>query len=326
MCVAERRMISSKIICSDAFIEMPHSTQSLYIQFIMEADDDGFLNRPKRVMRTIEATEADLNLLFEKRFILGFPNGVVVIKHWRIHNQIRKDRYTPTQYQDEFNSLEIKPDSAYTEKDGANMVDSLATTWQPLGNHLATKVRLGKDSIGKDSKEIVENYDSSESEAPIMVDSKSFLQVDYQQIVDMYNSICTSFPSIRSLSDARKKAIKARLNTYTVEDFRTVFENAEASSFLKGSNDRNWTATFDWLIKDSNMAKVLEGNYADKGSRYTRTEKKPGWMMQPSLELGKAELDAIQRVLNESDPDVQQEAEEMQRRMQEKYGRKVATL
>ena len=150
-------------------------------------------------------------------------------------------------------------------------------------------------------------------------------RVDCQQIADLYNSICVSFPSLRTLSDSRRKAIKARLNTYSLEDFRTVFENAEASSFLKGSNDRNWTATFDWLIKDSNMAKVLEGNYADKGNRYTRTEKKPGWMMQPSLELGKAELDAIQRVLNESDPDVQQEAEEMQRRMQEKYGRKVAT-
>lgn len=85
-----------------------------------------------------------------------------------------------------------------------------------------------------------------------------------QEIVDMFNSICTSFPSVRSLSDARRKAIKARLNTYTIEDFQQCFENAEASSFLKGSNNRNWTATFDWLIKDTNMAKVLDGNYADK--------------------------------------------------------------
>ena len=87
---------------------------------------------------------------------------------------------------------------------------------------------------------------------------------DYNQIVEMFNSICTSLPSVRSLSEARKKAIKARLTTYTVDDFRQCFENAEASSFLKGSNNRNWTATFDWLIKDTNMAKVLDGNYADK--------------------------------------------------------------
>lgn len=88
-------------------------------------------------------------------------------------------------------------------------------------------------------------------------------KIDYQQIIDLFNTICTSFPSVRSLSDARKKAIKARLNTYTVDDFKICFENAEASSFLKGGNNRNWTANFDWLIKDSNMAKVLDGNYND---------------------------------------------------------------
>lgn len=88
-------------------------------------------------------------------------------------------------------------------------------------------------------------------------------KTDYQQIIDLFNTICKSFPSVRSLSDARRKAIKARLNTYTVDDFKQCFENAEASSFLKGGNNRNWTATFDWLIKDQNMAKVLDGNYND---------------------------------------------------------------
>lgn len=92
-------------------------------------------------------------------------------------------------------------------------------------------------------------------------------KTDYQQIVDMFNSICVSFPSVRSLSTARKRAIKARLNTYTVDDFKQCFENAEASSFLKGGNDRNWTATFDWLIKDTNMAKVLDGNYSSKKAK-----------------------------------------------------------
>ena len=94
-------------------------------------------------------------------------------------------------------------------------------------------------------------------------------RTDYQQIIDLFNTICISFPSVRSLSDARKKAIKARLNTYTVDDFKQCFENAEASAFLKGSNQRNWTANFDWLIKDSNMAKVLDGNYNDVKSTGT---------------------------------------------------------
>ena len=102
-------------------------------------------------------------------------------------------------------------------------------------------------------------------------------KTDFQSVVDLYHEICVSFPSVRSLSDARKKAIKARLNTYKLEDFRTVFENAEASSFLKGSNDRNWSANFDWLIADKNMAKVMEGNYADK-PKGGRKEIVPHWM------------------------------------------------
>lgn len=89
-------------------------------------------------------------------------------------------------------------------------------------------------------------------------------KIDYKGIVDTFNEICVSFPSVRSISDARKKAIRARLKTYTVDDFKTLFEKAEASSFLKGKNSSNWSATFDWLIKDSNMAKVLDGNYDDK--------------------------------------------------------------
>lgn len=89
-------------------------------------------------------------------------------------------------------------------------------------------------------------------------------KIDYKGIVATFNSVCVSFPSVRALSDARKKAIKARLNNYSVEDFGTLFEKAEASSFLKGKNSNNWSATFDWLIKDANMAKVLDGNYDDK--------------------------------------------------------------
>ena len=89
----------------------------------------------------------------------------------------------------------------------------------------------------------------------------------YQEIMDMYNEICVSYPSIRNLSDARKKAIKARLKTYDLNDFRLLFYKAEESDFLKGKNKNNWSATFDWLICDSNMAKVLDGNYENKKSQ-----------------------------------------------------------
>lgn len=308
--MAERRMLSSKIICSDAFIEMPHAAQCLYIQFNMDADDDGFLNSPIRVMRTVCATQEDMEVLLAKRFVLRFPNGVIVIKHWRIHNQIRKDRYTPTQYQKEFNTLIIRDDGAYTEKEKEDVVDTLATTWQPDGNQTATQYRLGKDSIGKLSIEEGETSDSDESENP----------PSYQQIVDLYHSICKSFPSVRSVSDARKKAIRARLNTYTLDDFRTVFENAEASSFLKGKNDRNWQATFDWLLKDANMAKVLEGNYADKPGRYGRKEKLPGWFNSGERTLDDDEVRAIQQMMSEED---QAEADQLRKELEASFGRKA---
>ena len=88
-------------------------------------------------------------------------------------------------------------------------------------------------------------------------------KVNYKQIQDLYNEICISFPKCNILSENRKKSIRARLNTYTVEDFKKVFNMAEQSDFLKGKNNRDWNANFDWIIKDSNFAKILDGNYAN---------------------------------------------------------------
>ena len=226
-------MFAKTIIDSDAFLDMPLSTQVLYFHLSMRADDDGFINNPKKIQRMIGAMEDDLKLLIAKNFIIPFESGVVVIKHWKIHNYIRNDRYKETVYQEEKALLATKDNKTYT-------------FGIPDDNQMDTQDRLGKDRLGEDSI------------------GKDRERVDYQLIVDMYNDTCVSFPKLKSLSDSRKKAIKARLRTYTVDDFKALFEKAEASSFLKGSNDRNWSANFDWLIKDSNMAKVLEGNYDDK--------------------------------------------------------------
>lgn len=147
-------------------------------------------------------------------------------------------------------------------------------------------------------------------------------RVDCQQIADLYHSICKSFPKIRSLSDARKKAIKARLKNYRLEDFQTLFENAENSSFLKGT-DGGWKASFDWLIKEANMLKVLEGNYADKGKTFGRKEKVPGWLNKP-FEMGKEEEDAIYRMMGipHEDASETEEAEQLRRELQASFGRK----
>ena len=143
-------------------------------------------------------------------------------------------------------------DLAYDPLDNDTYV--LAGDLQPLDNQMTTKChtedRLGKDSIGK----------SSLSKDRLSKDKE---RVDYQQIADMYNDTCVSLPRLTRLSDSRKNAIKAGLRRYSIEDFQKLFTMAEESSFLKGQNKRSWSANFDWLIRDSNMAKVLDGNYVD---------------------------------------------------------------
>ena len=133
--MAEKRMFTQKIIDSDAFLDMPLTTQALYFHLNMRADDDGFINNPKRIQRTIGASDDDLRLLIAKRFLICFDSGVIVIKHWRMHNTLRKDRYSPTQYQEELKTLDVKDNNSYTEK----RKDSLPETeWQPVGNQMAT--------------------------------------------------------------------------------------------------------------------------------------------------------------------------------------------
>lgn len=160
--------------------------------------------------------------------------------------------------------------------------------------------------------------EDKEEEKDIEIELEKEEKISCQQIVDLFHSICKSYPKIRSLSEARKKAINARLKNYSLEEFETVFKNAEESSFLKGSNDRNWSANFDWLIADKNMAKVLEGNYADKQSRYGRKEKVPGWL---GFQPGEAELAAIQQQM-QNDPEFLKEQAQLQRELEESFGRK----
>ena len=112
--MANKRMFTMKIVDSDAFLEMPLSTQCLYFHLNMRADDDGFIGNPKRICKLVGCNDDDLKLLIAKRFVLVFDNGVIVIKHWRMHNTIQKDRYVPTTYSDELKKLGIKDNKSYT--------------------------------------------------------------------------------------------------------------------------------------------------------------------------------------------------------------------
>lgn len=140
--MAERRMFTKKITESDSFLDMPMSTQCLYFHLNMAADDDGFVNSPKKIQRQVGASEDDYKLLIAKSFIITFDSGIIVIKHWKMHNYIQSDRYKPTDYIEEKSMLGIKQDKSYT-LDENKMVYKMDT-------NCIQNVSVGKDRIGKD--------------------------------------------------------------------------------------------------------------------------------------------------------------------------------
>lgn len=152
-------MFSLQIVDSDAFLDMPASSQLLYFHLAMRADDDGFVGNPKRILRMIGSSDDDFKILLAKRFLLSFESGVVVIKHWLIHNTIRLDRFKKTTYQIEKATLKLNEYNAYTEKEG-----KLATTRQPLGNHSATQVKLIESNLSKDKRKSVEQSSPTPSQ------------------------------------------------------------------------------------------------------------------------------------------------------------------
>ena len=137
-------MFSKDITGSDAFREMPTSTQALYFHLGMDADDDGFLDNYKGLMRSINASEDDLKILLSKRFLILFPTKIIVVKHWLINNTIRSDRYKETKHLDEKRALIVKENGSYTE------LNKVATSGIPSGNQMATQYRIEKDRIEKD--------------------------------------------------------------------------------------------------------------------------------------------------------------------------------
>lgn len=144
--MAERRMLTRKITDNDKFTSLPPTTQLLYFHMCMAADDDGFCDTIRKAMFNAHADVNDLEMLINKRFVIPFDNGVIVIKHWRMHNAIRKDRYHETAYVEEKKQLLLKDNSVYSEvvKD-----DKMLLNWQPNGNQMATEDSIGKDSIDK---------------------------------------------------------------------------------------------------------------------------------------------------------------------------------
>lgn len=255
--MAERRMFAKTIVDSDAFLDMPLSAQSLYFHLAMRADDDGFINNPKKIQRMIGAADDDLKLLIAKRFVLVFESGVIVIKHWRLHNTLRKDRYKPTIYQEEFQKLSLKDDGGYTDRlpigcqtvakrlPNCNQLVDVSKTEEKgeskeingldggcqSGNQLATQDRLGKDrlDISITSKDVIVETDVSDppaSESEKVEKPKKGIDCPYQKIIADFNEILGPYLGMcQKLTPTRQKAVQARWRDCMKDgDFKTQDE------------------------------------------------------------------------------------------------------
>lgn len=197
--MAQRRMFSKKVTDTDVFLDMPLSTQALYFHLNMHADDDGFIDNTKTIQRMIGSSDDDRKLLVAKQFLLPFENGVVVIKDWRVHNYIRKDTYNQTMYPNELEQLNINNSGQYERQ------DLLPYTERPRDvDETLTQVRLGKDRLSKDSKNILSGSDEP--------DSKRIQKSERDQ---MFETIWKLYPKKSGKANAKKdfdKAIKSGID------------------------------------------------------------------------------------------------------------------
>ena len=203
--MAERRMMSKSIIKSDTFLDMPATTQNLYFHMLLDADDDGFINAPKSIMRMIGAKDDDMKVLAAKQFVIPFESGVVVIKDWKIHNYIQNDRYKPSTLP-ERDLLNIQKDKTYTLKSDVSRMDTECIQTVSIG-----KDRLGKDRVGKDSIDTLCHVTHDDV-------NKSHIEIiEYLNVKTGSKFKATTKPYIQ--------AIRSRLKEgYTVGDFKTVID------------------------------------------------------------------------------------------------------
>ena len=205
--MAERRMFSKKIIDSDAFLDMPLTTQALYFHLSMRADDDGFVSNAKRIKTMIGASDDDLKLLIVKRFVLTFESGVVVIKHWRIRNYIQKDRYTPTTYVEEKSTLSLDAKNAYTEciHDVSNLDTQDRVRLELELNNVSKNVDKDNTACAR-AREELESYDD-------VLDSCGVTDISLRRIIFEFIKHCQL--NGRKVTNAKLYDIIVRLDEQT---------------------------------------------------------------------------------------------------------------
>ena len=263
-------MFTMKIVDSDAFLEMPLSTQCLYFHLNMRADDDGFIGNTKRIMKIIGASEDDLRLLIAKRFVLTFEDGVIVIKHWRMHNTLSRDRYAETSYTDEKKMLLLKDNGSYSLTGGnpiddTRLIERSGRQTQQRRNKDATKTRSDKGlDIDKDI--------DKEKDNKLIVSKDTICQTDVRRVIEEWNKLQeVGINPIRDIKPSSKRCqlLKGRIREYGIDEVLNAINNVRKSDFLRGENNRGWMITFDWFVKPNNFLKTLEGNYNKEGQHGT---------------------------------------------------------
>lgn len=268
--LAQKRMFTMKIVDSDAFLDMPATTQCLYFHLNMRADDDGFIGNPKRIMKITGASEDDLRLLIAKRFVLTFEDGVIVIKHWRMHNTLSRDRYVETSYTDEKKMLLLKDNGSYSLTGGnpiddTRLIERSGRQTQQRRNKDATKTHSDKGlDIDKDI--------DIEKDNKLIVSKDTICQTDVRRVIEEWNKLQeVGINPIRDIkpSSKRYQLLKGRIREYGIDEVLNAINNVRNSDFLRGENNRGWTITFDWFVKPNNFIKTLEGNYNKEGQHGT---------------------------------------------------------
>lgn len=272
--MANKRMFTMKIIDTDAFLDMPLSTQCLYFHLNMRADDDGFIGNPKRIEKIIGANDDDLKLLIAKRFVILFDDGVIVIKHWRMHNTLSRDRYIETSYTDEKKKLLLKDNGSYSLTNGNSIDDTKLIERSNRQTQKRRKIDERKTHSDKDiglDKDLELDLDTEldkdkEKDINDLIVSKDTIrQTDVQRIIDEWNTLEEfGINPVKRMTSKREQAMKARIRQNHMDDILEAIENIRHSSFLQGQNKEGWMITFDWFLKPGNFAKVFEGNYLDK--------------------------------------------------------------
>ena len=244
--MAKKRMFAKSIVLSDAFLDMPMSARCLYFTLGMLADDDGFVGSPRAIMRQCGASPDDLNVLLAKRYVLAFESGVIVIKHWRINNYLRQDRYTETTYIEERSELTLDATGAYIEAEDTSGIPP------------------GIPTVYPDKRREEEISEDKEREDVTLSDESVCRPQDVRQVFDAWQSLgIQKLRKIPDASTAAGKMLRARIKDYGIGSVLEAVEIVRASDFLMG-RVKDFQITFDWFVRPNNFLNIVNGKYDNR--------------------------------------------------------------